>query len=136
MSWASELGDVKAGCMGHVNDKCIRENNKLKSLCFKLHDVRYFVPAKSNKTCVIFWNVFANHYVWLIIWLPLYLKNLIDVSYHHFAIKFSATFSFILWKKYLHTYISYTYIHKEPCYAKPCKTERKRSNLKSLLNHR
>lgn len=41
-------------------------------LCIQLHDVSYFVPAKSNKPSVILWAVLPHDDVWLEVCFPLH----------------------------------------------------------------
>lgn len=60
--------------MWHVNNETIWKNNKLKSLSFKFHYMWHLIPAKTNKSSVIFRNIFSYNNVWLKIRFPLYLN--------------------------------------------------------------
>jgi len=57
-----------------MNNETIWQDDKLKSLSFKFHYMGHLIPAKTNKSSIVFWNIFPHNNVWFKIWFPLNLN--------------------------------------------------------------
>lgn len=98
MRGPTEFSNVETRGVRHMNYKRIWEYNKSVPSSFKFHDMWHFVPTKTNKSGIVFWNITPYHYIGLIIWFPWYL-NIINYKINNAFCKIFATIKF--WKHVL-----------------------------------